>query len=228
MSDKIKLYKCRGYLFCIYELLEKSTTQIAKEYKVHRHTILYWLRKFNIKRRTIREARSGKSWKDDIGYHTIHKRAHKVDLKPVDGKCAICNKIADKKGITKLVHSNKDHTYRLPINPEEWWWIHKSCHEKYDAPETKEKQKKVWTPEKRKEQADRARERNKKYWTPDKRKKYSENNPMKRPGVIAKMLKTKRKNRANKIKETSKSKKPKPRKDKGQVSYWLGLYQVFL
>lgn len=36
------------------------------------------------------------------------------------------------KGITKLVHSNKDHSYRLPINPDDWQWIHHSCHMKYD------------------------------------------------------------------------------------------------
>ena len=64
-----------------------------------------------------------------------------------DGKCAICNQVANKKGITKLVHSNKDHSYRLPINPDEWWWIHQSCHLGYDKETT-------WTPERRKKQSE--------------------------------------------------------------------------
>ena len=65
-------------------------------------------------------------------YSSIHNRAHKADPKPKDGICAMCGKVANKKGKTKLVHSNKDHSYRLPINPDEWWWIHQSCHVKYD------------------------------------------------------------------------------------------------
>jgi len=78
----------------------------------------------------------------------MHLRAHDVDPKPIDGKCQICHQIADKKGKTRLVHANKNHIYRLPINPEEWLWIHHSCHRKFDAP-------KLWTPEKRKEHSDK-------------------------------------------------------------------------
>lgn len=59
MSDKTKLYHCRGYLFCMYELLGKSTIQIVKECKVNHVTILNWLGKFNIKRRTRSEALTG-------------------------------------------------------------------------------------------------------------------------------------------------------------------------
>lgn len=64
--------------------------------------------------------------------YAIHQRAHQVDLKPLDGICAICGKVKNEYGVTKLVHSNKDHTYKLPINPDEWQWVHQSCHLKYD------------------------------------------------------------------------------------------------
>ena len=73
------------------------------------------------------------AWKyDKVGYLAIHIRAHKADPKPKNGICAYCHKVKDKFGKTKLIHSNKDHSYKLPINPDEWWWIHKSCHDKYD------------------------------------------------------------------------------------------------
>jgi len=39
----------------------------------------------------------------------------------------------------------------MPINPDEWQWVHQSCHIRYDVP-------KIWTPEKRKKQADRMKE----------------------------------------------------------------------
>ena len=69
---------------------------------------------------------------NDIGYAQIHIRAHKADPPPVDGICAYCHKVKDKFRHIKLVHSNKNHSYKLPINPDEWQWIHQSCHMKYD------------------------------------------------------------------------------------------------
>ncbi len=71
--------------------------------------------------------------KNGLHYNYTHLKAHEDDPKPEDGICAYCHNVADKKGITKLVHSNKDHSYRLPINPDEWQWIHHSCHMKYDS-----------------------------------------------------------------------------------------------
>ena len=80
-----------------------------------------------------RSGEKGPAWKyDKVGYLAIHIRAHKIDPKPKDGICAYCHKVSDKKGITKLIHSNKDHSYNLPIVPDEWQWIHHSCHDKYD------------------------------------------------------------------------------------------------
>ena len=46
MGEEIKLYRCRGYLFCIYVLCKMSTSQIAKECKVQSYIILNQLRKF--------------------------------------------------------------------------------------------------------------------------------------------------------------------------------------
>jgi len=195
----------------MYVLLELSSLKIAKECGVYSTTIIRKLRKFNIRIRTFSEALSGKKnpnfgrigkkhpmyKENNIRYSAIHNRAHKVDPKPVDGKCAMCHQVADKKDKTKLIHSNKDHSYRLPINPDEWWWIHESCHKEYDLPETKEKMKKAWTPERKKEQSDRIKELNKK------------NNPMKRPEVIEKAKKTREKNRNNKSEKIKKSKENK-------------------
>lgn len=45
-----KLYKCRGYLFCLYELCKMSCKEINEMCGVSHWTIWFWLRKFNIKR----------------------------------------------------------------------------------------------------------------------------------------------------------------------------------
>ncbi len=63
-----KLYKCRGYLFCMYELLEISSKQIARECGASNSTIKLWLRRFNIT-----------NWKEYIDqYSYIHNRAYKA------------------------------------------------------------------------------------------------------------------------------------------------------
>lgn len=49
MSYETKPYRCRGYLFCMYELLGTPSPKIAEECKVNKCTIIYWLRKFNIR-----------------------------------------------------------------------------------------------------------------------------------------------------------------------------------
>ena len=213
-GDKIKQYRCRGYLFCMYELLELSSIQIGKECDTNGNTILRWLRKFNIRVRTKSEAQTGDkapmygrtgvnapmygktgnkhpTWKgNDVKNLTIaaiHKRLRKTKPKPTDGKCEICNKVKDKYGKTRLELSNiKDHQYTL--NPDDYQYAHRSCHNKYDA---------------------------KTSWTPKRRKELSENNPMKRPKVVAKMLETKRKNRKAKIS------KVKEKKRTGQLGYYL-------
>jgi len=56
MNDKNKLYRCPVYLFCNYELLEKTMLQIAKECNVDAHTIGDWLRRMkkrHLNNRTI-------------------------------------------------------------------------------------------------------------------------------------------------------------------------------
>lgn len=70
---------------------------------------------------------------NNVKYSQIHGRAYRVDPKPKDGICAYCGKVTDKNSKTKLEHSNKDHSYRLPINPDDWQWVHRSCHKKYDS-----------------------------------------------------------------------------------------------
>lgn len=53
IKPKTKSYKCRGYLFCMYELLELSSLKIAKECGVSGATIRNWLREFNIRIRIL-------------------------------------------------------------------------------------------------------------------------------------------------------------------------------
>ena len=48
-----------------YLIEKKSTYQIAKEYKIDRSTICYWLKKFNISRRSKSEANKGKKFSDE-------------------------------------------------------------------------------------------------------------------------------------------------------------------
>ncbi len=47
MDKELEPYKCRALLFCMYELLELSVTQIAKESGASYPTITYWFRKSN-------------------------------------------------------------------------------------------------------------------------------------------------------------------------------------
>ena len=51
-----KLYKCRVYLFCLYWLLELPANKIGEDCNVTPNTIYNWLSKFNIPRRTKKEA----------------------------------------------------------------------------------------------------------------------------------------------------------------------------
>lgn len=155
------------------------------------------------------DAKKGKKnpkWKGDdvknLSVRAIHTRIKKIKPKPENGKCEICHQIADEKGRTKLALSNiKKHHYTL--NPDDYQWAHHSCHSIYDVEE-------IWTPEKRKEQSEIMI----KSWTPKRKKEFSENNPMKRPEIVAK----RRKNREIKAKKLRKSKK---NKHLSQVGYWL-------
>ena len=52
-------YKCRGYLFILYDLLKMSALKIATECGVMSSTIWRWLKKFNIVTRTHSKAVKG-------------------------------------------------------------------------------------------------------------------------------------------------------------------------
>ena len=188
MSNETKLYQCRCYLFCMYELLDKNSNQIAKECRVGATTILRWLRKFNIRIKTNIEIRIGEkngmygirrygekapfygkhhsdkyknqlsdkmkgrkggmtpSWKGDdiknLSYNSIHRRVRTNKPLSVDGKCRICYKVVDKKGIIKLELSNITEDHRLSLNPDDYQDVHHSCHLSYDAKRRKERKSK--------------------------------------------------------------------------------------
>ena len=126
-----KFFEFEGYKYCKFRILsyitlKKSSHQMAKECEVCNVTILNWLRKFNIRARTISEALIGEKapkWKGNdvknLSYNAIHKRIEKIKPKPKDGKCEICHEVIDKYGYTKLCLSNiKDQNYTL--NPDDY------------------------------------------------------------------------------------------------------------
>jgi len=61
----------------------------------------------------------------------VHYKARTL-IPKVKDICSICGKMVDEKGITKLELSNKNHSYNIPINPDDWQWVHRRCHFKYD------------------------------------------------------------------------------------------------
>jgi len=81
----IKKYRCRGYLYITYEILRKSRNEIAKECNVSGNTILTWMIKYKIPRRTMSQALKGR--KD--GFKKGNKPWHKglaSELQPMFGK----------------------------------------------------------------------------------------------------------------------------------------------
>lgn len=74
----------------------------------------------------VRRSVSGEKnsqWRgDNAGYHAVHRWLNRNYEKPVE--CEICNK---KK---KLLLSSKNHEYTRNI--EEYQWVCRSCHQKYD------------------------------------------------------------------------------------------------
>lgn len=96
----------------MYELLELSTTQIAKECDAIQSTIWCWLKKFNIKRRTISESKKGKK-------HPMYGK--KGENNPLYGRTGENNPMygkhrtnATKKKISKSMkryHNNKKEWY---------------------------------------------------------------------------------------------------------------------
>lgn len=77
-NEKV-LYHCRGYLFCNYKLLEKSINQIAKECRVVYSTIRYWLKKFDIRRRTLSESLIGNK-NPNYGKHWTWSKESKENI----------------------------------------------------------------------------------------------------------------------------------------------------
>lgn len=67
---------------------------------------------------------------EDVTINQLHSRAKKIKLIPE--VCDICHRKCDKYGCSKLELSNiKDHKYT--DNPDDYQYVHHSCHSKYDA-----------------------------------------------------------------------------------------------
>lgn len=94
MKKLCKLTK--SFLMKEYTENKKSSTEIGKETNDSKRVVLYWLKKFNIRRRTSKEALKGKSLKE---------RGHKENC-----KCICCK---SKRGETKRKNNSfygKRHT----------------------------------------------------------------------------------------------------------------------
>jgi len=68
-------YKCRGWLYIQYWLLEKSTKEISEKENVSSTTILNWLKKYKIKIRNLSEAKklNDKKYPNRSGFQKNHK-----------------------------------------------------------------------------------------------------------------------------------------------------------
>ena len=84
----------------------------------------------------LRIGNKNTNWKGGIAhYESIHNWVRKNKIKP--DVCDICHKIADKNGNIKLELSNiRNHKYT--DKPEDYQYVHISCHRKYDAKRRKE------------------------------------------------------------------------------------------
>ncbi len=67
------MYKCRGWLYIHYSLLNRSMKGLGKEFNVDRTTIRYWLRKFKIE---IRKQNQGNGYINKKGYRLVYKSNH--------------------------------------------------------------------------------------------------------------------------------------------------------
>jgi len=73
------------------------------------------------------------NWKGDKAKHrSIHQWIKKHKPKPEDGKCELCDKVYDKKGVSELELSTIDHSKKLTHDIEACRYAHRSCHIQYD------------------------------------------------------------------------------------------------
>ena len=78
-----KLYRCRAYLYCVYELCEMTPNEISKEYKVGVWVIYRLLRKFNLKRKKY--LNKNKEWL----YHQYIKL--RKSTTKIGKECRVCS-----------------------------------------------------------------------------------------------------------------------------------------
>ena len=134
-----KLYKNKGWLENQYKTLKKSLREIAKECNCCPTTILDWLKKFDIPRRSISDAMKGKEpwhkgkkvpqisgenhprWKGDkVGRSALHAWLRKKKVKPE--VCEICGEIK------KLGLSFNHALGKYTRNPNDYKYLCRSCH----------------------------------------------------------------------------------------------------
>jgi len=74
-----------------------------------------------------KKGENSRGWKgDDIKIVTIHDRVKNKYGKP--SYCEICKSTKKK----RYDWSNKDHSYKMPINRDDWQRLCRGCHIKYD------------------------------------------------------------------------------------------------
>lgn len=141
-----KLYQNKDWLYDQYWIKEKSSEEIAEQFNLTRQGIIFWLKKFKIKRRTTSNAQKlalkkgrakihgfnikpyapkgskSHNWKgNNASYGSIHSHIRRLKGDPT--KCEKCGK-KDSRIELSFNHSLGDYTR----NPEDYKYLCSSCH----------------------------------------------------------------------------------------------------
>lgn len=122
----MKLYHDRNWLYQKYINEKLSMRNIAKICEVDTMAILYFMKKFKIKRRSKSECLLGEKnprWKGGIGYpnHALMKKLRIQISKETKNKCEICGQEAQE--LHHIDFSRDNH------NRENFIFLCRSCHQ---------------------------------------------------------------------------------------------------
>lgn len=151
-----KWYKNRNWLYNRYIIQEKSIRMIAEECKCSKISISYHLDKFNIKKRSKKDAtkiaiKYGRIRTISVGnpnnwigifanYSYLHKYMHKIlPIPKPEDPCYICGKKLGKikKGYVDLMNIDSKYDGN---NLEAWKYVHHLCHMRSHAEKRRKKE----------------------------------------------------------------------------------------